>query len=249
MEESVSDNANFKTSGVRFRIRFLSKSHLKAKTMQDAMYGCVFCIQARRTVDENDATVFFTQEQLFVHLARHPRPLLPVPGVTIIEGTELPRKLINNFDLQFINAPTPSVMRNERLAQKISLLPTATTTETVRPGGQGAYRVSPDKSLTTLHFAIGAKISGVEFPDRFGGKWATGWTDQVYGAFPADCIKLDPPPPNEIRSHTDDHSTYNAMVRWKFKQKEKERGEWLDLKEGETISNISCKLCRQSPNA
>ena len=207
--------------------------------MQDALYGCVFCIQAGRTQDENDATVFFSQDQLFAHLARHPRPLPSVSGVTVIEGAEIPSTLNNNYDLQFTDPPSKSVMHSDRLIRQLALLPTATAIETVRPG-QGTYRVSPDKS-TTLHFAIGAKIVGVEFPDHFGGRWATGWADQVHGSFPVDCVKLDGPPPNEIRSYADDRSTYKAVVRWNFKQKEKDRGEWLDLKKGDAISNISCK--------
>jgi hypothetical protein len=230
-----------------FRLRFLSKSHLHAKTLGDELYGCVFCVQTGHTVHDNDATVFFSQEQLFAHLARHPHPLPRVPGIDAIEGwTATPPQLRNNFDLQLNQAPRASVMSTGEIEALISSLPTATAIETVRPG-KGSYRTSPDRS-PSLQFAIGAKIVGIEFPERFEGKWAIGWADQVRGAFPVEFVRLDAPPSNEIRSHVDgrshvdEHSTWKAVARWKFQQKDKDRGDWLDFKDGETISNISCKF-------
>jgi hypothetical protein len=214
--------------------------------MNETLYGCLFCYQARHTVEEGDATVFFSREQLFAHLARHPRPLPPILGLTIIDGPTLPPTAIDDYDLQFLEPPAESIFRSDRLRKKIADLPTATATETVMPG-QANYKVCPDKSLITLNFAVGAKLVGVEFPDRFEARWATGWADQTFGAFLAEYIKLDPPPANEIRSHTYDRSTYSSVVKWKFSQKDKDRGvDWLELKKGEPIHNISCKSDRLS---
>ncbi|RAL60286.1 hypothetical protein DID88_000065 [Monilinia fructigena] len=66
----------YSNTGIRWRQRFISKCHLKTTSVDDPIYGCIFCIEDHRTVEDHDATVFFSVTSLFRHLARHPRPSL-----------------------------------------------------------------------------------------------------------------------------------------------------------------------------
>ena len=194
----------------------------------------MFCIEQGKTTEESDATVFFTQKQLFLHLARHPRPLPPVPGLTIIEGPDMPPHLKDNFDLHFPNPPIQSVMTG--IMPEVSRLPTAVATET-RKYQNGAMRSPPDRA-SVLHFAVGARIVGIEFPLRYDGKWGIGWHDGVRAAFEADTVLLDVPPKSEIRMQGT--SNIQAVARWKWNQKGGDE-KWLRFDKGDIIKNISCK--------
>lgn len=235
------ETGNYKSSGVGFRLRFLSKSHLPARSIEDQLYGCLFCIQRGQTMEESDATVFFTQKQLFAHLARHPRPFPAVPGLTVIEGgPELPPHFRNNYDLHFINPPNRSVMAG--IGREICSMPYVTATETFR-ATHGTLRGPPDQSAV-LQFAVGAKIVGVEFPERFGGEWGMGWADNTRAVFPVDHVRLNPPPASDIRMQGT--SNMKAVARWKFhvkdSQKAAEHKDWLSFNKGDTITNISCEF-------
>ncbi|UKZ73840.1 hypothetical protein TrVFT333_001493 [Trichoderma virens FT-333] len=98
---------NYTKNGVGYRLRFLQKSHLHAKRVDDIMYACVFCIHTSRTLDQSDATVFTSTAALFTHLARHPRPLPDVPGIAVVDQEEVPPHLANDYDLLFVNPPEP----------------------------------------------------------------------------------------------------------------------------------------------
>ncbi|KAF2969533.1 hypothetical protein GQX73_g4060 [Xylaria multiplex] len=202
--KSVEQDLNNESSGsftsntIGFRLRILQKSHLPIRVIDEQLYGCIFCIQAGHTLEESDATVFFNQKQLFAHMARHPRPLPIVAGITVIEDAELPPHLKDNFDLHFPHPPTESVM--------------------------------------ALHFGVGAKIVGIEFPARYDGKWAIGWHDGVRAAFEADAVQLEAPPKAEVRMQGT--SSVQAVARWKFNQKGGDE-RWLKFDKGDVIKNIS----------
>ncbi|KAK3323942.1 hypothetical protein B0T19DRAFT_443394 [Cercophora scortea] len=235
-------SANYRTGGVGFRLRFLLKSHLAAKRIDDELYACLFCIQQGRTNEESDATVFFRRTQLFSHLARHPRPLPNVPGLTVIETPQIPPQFMNNYDLHFPSAPTSSLM-TESLRREIRGMPTAIATESFRQI-HGTLR-APLQGVTMLQFAVGARIVGVEFPEKYGGLWGVGWADNVKAAFPMDCIRIVPPPKSEIRVLP--LSKISATARWKRSPKDKENSgsvddssnHWLKFDKGEVITNIS----------
>lgn len=229
-------------------MRFLSKSHLATKRVDEKLYGCVFCNNLGRTVEESDATVFFSEKKLFAHLARHPRPLPRVPGLTVIEGAEIPRELKNNYDLQFFNPPLKSIMAP--IMSEVSRLPSATAIETVKPGhrlmrrppepprsARGAGEGSRNPAPSPLSFAVGQRIVGIKFPDEYEGAWATGWTDGEWGAIPADSIKLEPPPLDQVEMKGT--SFMHAEARWKWQHKDKEKGGWLKFEKGEIITNIN----------
>ena len=198
------------------------------------MYGCVFCIHEGRALDESDATVFFNTKTLFKHLARHPRPLPAVPGITVIETPTLPPAVTNNYDLHFRSPPEPHPALEK--AAEIAALPTGTAKEAQRRlYGQ---KLLPDR--TPAHeVAQGARITGLTWPSKYNGEWVFCWHEGAHASLPSDIIKLDPPPMGEIKMGGT--SNIQAKTRWKFGYKDKERGEWLKFDKGETITNISCK--------
>ncbi len=241
------ESASYQTCGVGFRLRFLSKSHLTARHVEDQSYACLFCVQLGKTSEDSDATVFFSQRQLFAHLSRHARPLPTVPGVTVIESATIPQGSKNNYDLHFPNPPAKSLMAG--LSREIYAMPTAIATETFR-SSNGALRAPPGATREpVLQFAVGARIVGVQFPARFHGEWGIGWADNMRAAFPVDCVRIEPPPKTQVRM--EQSSSMRAVARWsrKPKDKNKELGDWLRFEKGEIITGIGCTFLFPRPPA
>ncbi|KAI8624260.1 hypothetical protein F5Y19DRAFT_480768 [Xylariaceae sp. FL1651] len=224
-------SGSFTSNTVGFRLRVLQKSHLQIRNVEEQVYGCLFCIQQGHTNEESDATVFFNQKHLFAHMARHPRPLPRVSGITVIEEPELPPNFKDNFDLHFPHPPTESVMMG--ISREVARLPVAAAIDT-RKISHGTMRLPPDRQAV-LHFAVGARIVGIEFPVKYEGKWAMGWHDGVRAAFETDAVQLEAPPKGETRMQAT--SNVQAIARWKWNQKGDER--WLKFDKGEVIKNIS----------
>ncbi|KAI1381910.1 hypothetical protein F4677DRAFT_439716 [Hypoxylon crocopeplum] len=223
-------SGSFTSNSIGFRLRILQKSHLSIRHVEEQMYGCLFCIQQGKTVEESDATVFFNQSQLFAHLARHPRPLPAIQGLTVVEAPEIPPAFQDNFDLHFPHPPMQSVMNG--LSRELSRLPSATATET-RKIQNGVMRSPPGRE-TVLHYAVGARIVGIEFLVKYEGKWCIGWHDGVRAAFEADSVQIDPPSKTEIKMQGT--SNVQAIARWKWNQKGDDR--WLKFDKGDVIKNI-----------
>ncbi|OTB03732.1 hypothetical protein M426DRAFT_12237 [Hypoxylon sp. CI-4A] len=221
---------SFTSNSIGFRLRILQKSHLSIRHVEEQLYGCLFCIQEGRTTEESDATVFFNQSQYFAHLARHSRPLPQIPGVTVVEAPEIPPPYKDNFDLHFPHPPIQSVMTG--LSRELARLPAAIATET-RKIQNGVMRSPPGREQV-LHFAVGARIVGIEFPIKYEGKWGIGWHDGVRAAFEADSVQIDAPPKNEIKMQGT--SNVQAVARWKWNHKGDER--WLKFDKGDVIKNI-----------
>ncbi|KAI3322152.1 hypothetical protein HD806DRAFT_139301 [Xylariaceae sp. AK1471] len=224
-------SGSFTSNSVGFRLRVLQKSHLPIRIIEEQLYGCIFCIQLGHTLEESDATVFFNQKQLFAHMARHPRPLPKIAGLTVIEEAELPPNVKDNFDLHFPHPSTESVMIG--IAREIARLPAAITTDT-RKMSHGTMRLPPDRQ-PVLHFAVGARVVGIEFPPKYDGRWAIGWHDGVRAAFETDAVQLEAPPKGEVRMQGT--SSVQAVARWKWNQKGDDR--WLKFDKGDIIKNIS----------
>ncbi|KAH7035429.1 uncharacterized protein B0I36DRAFT_318339 [Microdochium trichocladiopsis] len=222
---------NYVASGVGYRIRALQKCHLSSKAMDESLFACPFCIHMGKTMEESDATVFMSQKDFFTHLSRHPRPLPAVPGLTVIETEEIPDNLKDNFDLHFPRPTVTSVMTG--IVPEIARLPTAVATET-KKAVFGMSRNPPDRA-PVLQFAVGARIVGVEFPDKYNGRWGIGWHDGTRGAFEADAVHIDAPAKDEVRMRGD--SSLQAVAKWKWSQKGDDR--WLKFDKGEVIKNIS----------
>lgn len=228
---------NFKTEGIGFRLRFLSKSHLPSKNKDEQIYGCLLCVQLRHSTHPNDATVFFSQRQLFAHLARHPRPLPPVSGLTVVQIEEMPSKLANNYDLHFWEQPRASNFTN--IMRDLTALPTATTILTCRPSQLRTIK-KPTDSREVLCFAAGARILGVQFSDKHQGIWCVGWANHQYGLILAEAIRLDLPR-KDSRPYQGS-SSMQAVARWRFAVKDSkdatDGGEWLSFSKGEILKNI-----------
>lgn len=86
-----------------------------------------------------------------------------------------------------------------------------------------------------MHFADGAKIVGITFPERFGGNWCIGYHDGERGSFPANTVTFLPPPRDEVKMNP--QSSLQAVAKWDWKPKDKEEG-WLKFSKGERIYNI-----------
>lgn len=195
------------------------------------MYACVFCIHTSQTLDQSDSTVFTSTAALFAHLARHPRPLPDVPGIAVVDQTEVPPHLVNDYDLLFNSPPEPHPVR-ERAAE-IAHMPTGHAKESARRlFGQ---RLLPDRT-PALELIQGAKITGLQWPARYGGEWAFGWHDGVFASIPVEILKLDRPPFSLIKRNNS--SRVRAKARWKFSVKEKNE-DWLKFDKDEVITNIS----------
>ncbi|KAH9897227.1 hypothetical protein F4778DRAFT_783326 [Xylariomycetidae sp. FL2044] len=225
-----SSAASYTASGISFRLRVLQKSHLYVRHVEEQLYGCLFCVQQGKTIEESDSTVFFNQKQLFTHMARHPHPLPQIPGVTVIEGPEIPTHLKDDFDLHFPLPPSRSIMTG--LAREIARLPAGVAAET-RKNTNGSMRTPPDRT-DVLQFAVGARIVGIEYPAKYEGKWGIGWHDGVRAAFEADAVTLDPPARGEVKMQGT--SQVQATARWKWNQKGDEK--WLRFDKGDVIKNI-----------
>ena len=230
-------------------MRFLYKSHLPktSERMPEGYYGCLFCAQTGSVVREGDATVFATSDELFRHLARHPQPLPEVPDVTVLYGKDFgpdDTARLNDFDVHFIEPPiTGPEAGSVPPTADLARLPVATATKMhvqrygekklSRPAGLGA-----DKNL--LEFFAGACIIGVEFPTGWDGKWATGWHDGRWGAFPAKSVELEQPrrsamPP--LMTHATGGAAVSVVARWKWEPKTADKG-WLVFDKGDTITNV-----------
>jgi len=125
----------------------------------------------------------------------------------------------------------------EAIGRELLLLPTATAVETVKR--TRAVLKQPPGGGEALQFALGARLAGVEFPTRWNGEWCIGWHDQKRAAFPADAIRIEPPPRGELQQGAT--SAMQARVRWKWKPRDNSRGDWLTLDKNETITNIICE--------
>ncbi|CRK33745.1 hypothetical protein BN1708_006120 [Verticillium longisporum] len=169
-KESIAD---LQGEGIRYRRRFLYKSHMATRHMTKTSYGCPFCVHIGSTTYEGDATVFQSAALLLRHLARHPQPLPDVPGLTVLYGT-----------------------------------------------------------------ITGARIIGVEFPERWGGKWCLGWHDGIFGAFQARWVQLEAPRRGKLAGQAPPRTQRSGIARWKWDVKAGTGPGWLGFDKGETITNL-----------
>ncbi|SPN99624.1 uncharacterized protein DNG_02476 [Cephalotrichum gorgonifer] len=232
LDINQSNDANFAIGDVGFRIRFLQKSHLPTRRADEALYGCVFCIQEGHTSQDGDATVFFSQRELCEHLARHSRPLPHVGGVTVVDEPTIPLGMRTSYDVHLRVPPAPSALDDKW--DEIAMRPTVTAKETVKK--MYGMKLLHDRT-PAFELAVGAKIIGVEFPEQYNGEWCMGYHEGKYASFPFEVARLEPPPPHELRMGGT--STVKAVARWKFVAKDKSKAEWLKFDKGDVISNIN----------
>jgi hypothetical protein len=195
---------------------------------------CVFCVEEHQTVEVNDATVFFSVSQLFRHLAKHPRPLPDVYGITTIYGRQSPD--VVDFDVHF-TTPDPQISQFSisEVATKVASRASAQVSSTHNPKPTGRNARDPDGQYS-LHFAVGAKIVGIVFPDRFAGQWCTGYYDGERGSFPAEKVTLQIPAKEDVVMNS--RSTLTAIAKWDFKPRDARDGGWLKFSKGDRLTCI-----------
>lgn len=244
LDTNQDSRANFCKEGVLFRLRFLFKSHLSTHdTFNTSYYGCLFCAHEHQTVREGDATVFTTQNQLFAHLSRHPQPLPFVPGITVLYGKmgdyEHNSDDKEDYDLHFTDPPAVSPISEADSAMLVKLPVGRTLKNHVRRYGERELTDPDGNSDGVLPFLVGSHIIGIDFPEKWGGKWCMGWYDGVRGSFPAKLIALDPPSSSQVRlAGLNSHDGTVVTARWKWKANKGSPG-WLSFDKGDTIQNVS----------
>ncbi|KAI1872159.1 uncharacterized protein JN550_003878 [Neoarthrinium moseri] len=232
--------ANFLTHGVRYRLRYLYKSHVFTNTPGVKNYGCLFCSQDGHTTREGDATVFGSLDSLFAHLARHPQPLQPVAGIKVLYGTEenLTDEDLQEYDLYFPNSPLPSNIPDDETV-RLARLPVARATKSHDIGEEEVELVGPGgKKERPLPFLAGGRIIGLEFLEKWESKYCIGWHDGVRGYFPSKIVELEAPARGEVRLPGMNGDGVTVKARWKWAPKDSTMG-WLNFKAGDTISNVS----------
>ncbi|KAH0429786.1 SH3 domain-containing protein [Colletotrichum camelliae] len=233
LDKEGDSRANFLKFGLLYRMRFLIKSHISARTTSEIRYACLFCTHNGHTIHEGDATVFLSADQLLKHLARHPQPLPEVPGVTVLYGKiDGDHPQIEDYDVHFPSPPAPSLFPD---MNSLFQLPTATALKN-HVQRWGEVLTDPDGNTDVLKFMVGAKIVGIEFPDKWGGKWCTGWHDGTRGPFPAKHVELEGPKQNEISLQST--GVVSLTTRWKWDPPDSARTGWLIFGENETIKNV-----------
>lgn len=172
--------------------------------------------------------------QLFNHLAKHSRPLPNVAGIITLYGFQPPETL--DFDIHFTTSePRPAEYNMTEIASKVATRPTARAISTHHPKPSVRSARDPDGN-PSLHFAAGAKIVGITFPERFGGQWCFGYHDGSRGCLPADKIALEMPVKEDILMNP--QSTLSAVARWDFKPKDAKDGGWLKFSKGDKLTCI-----------
>ena len=145
-----------------------------------------------------------------------------------------------DFDLHFIS-PQPLVpeFAYAAIAQKVATRPSAQAVASNNPKNNRTDSRDPD-GMPVLHFALGARIIGITFPDRFNGQWAIGYHDGLRGAFPTSTIAIDQPGRNEEVMNS--NSNLVAFAKWDFKLKKSKDDPWLKFSKGDTITHIGFKF-------
>jgi hypothetical protein len=188
-------------------------------------------------VREGDATVFRSAEDLLRHLARHPQPLPSVVGISVRYGRLLPPDS-SDFDLHLPESATPVPM-----PENVARLATAVAVKDhYRKPGRGKLDKPPGYDADMLEFMEGARIVGVIFPEKWGGKYCLGRHDGEFGAFPAKAVELQTPQPSEIPAGGESGMSVTARWKWQPPSGGKEgAGPWLAFGKGEVITNVQCK--------
>lgn len=221
--------------GVGYRLRFLRKSHVRWRRTDDALYACVFCVNSLRTTDPSDPTVFITSQALLRHIARHGRPLPKVANFIVVETPTVPPEHLNDYDLH-LPGPLPARQTVLEREPQVAALPTGLATAVARPV---LYERTPDKSHT-LEVLVGSRVTGLEWPAKFGGEWCSGWYDGVHGSVPFKLVQLERPLECDLPKPV--NSAVTARARFKFSHKDKRKTPWLKFGEKDTITNICCKF-------
>ncbi|OAQ96066.1 hypothetical protein LLEC1_03503 [Akanthomyces lecanii] len=254
------------TCGIHYRLRFLQKSHLAVKRRDDRLYACMFCVKTGYTLEQNDATVFFSAVDLITHISRHDRPLPVIAGITVLYGADMPSRLAHNYDVYF-REPAPSdsgsspatASRAERKpstadsaglvdAETISNQPTGVVVKEVRPDetprGAGSDMIVGRRRTEELRVAAGAKLTGIKWPPQYNGRKVFAWHNGNFASVPSELVQLTVPPAGRSLVRSVSKTAVRATAKWKFSPQH-DKKTWLKFNKGDAIRNITCESDRE----
>jgi hypothetical protein len=143
-----------------------------------------------------------------------------------------------DFDIHFTTAePKLPQWNMAEIYAKVATRPSAHATITHHPLKNTARTYRDPDGSETLHFAVGAKIVGITFPDRFSGQWCVGYHDGERASFPAANIMLEMPPKEDLLMNP--QSSLVVVAKWDFKPKDATKdGGWLKFSKGDKLTCI-----------
>ncbi|KAF4951186.1 hypothetical protein FGADI_7677 [Fusarium gaditjirri] len=233
--------ASQQTRGILHRPRFLFKSHIAVRNVNSVYFGCLFCDKTKSTPREDDATVFQSIDLLFRHISRHGHPLPPVLGVEVVyEHSGINSRGRQDCDLYVPNSTMTALNGVSRAneSNRLASLPVARGVKDHIRRSNEKPQARPDATSEVLQFFSGARITGIEFPEKWDGKWCQGWHDGVFGTFPSKLISLNMP--RHVKMESLPNTPRTGVVRWKF-EKQRQPG-WLALKKGDIIYDLACRF-------
>ena len=186
-------------------------------------------------MEESDATVFFSADDLLAHVSRHVRPLPVVSGISVIYGSNVPSHLAHNYDLHF-KAPTNATP-----------IPNGSTEEVSRPTGvvmkelrrDETPRIIANRNRTEqLQVAIGAKVTGIIWPPQYNGRKIFAWHNGTFASVPSNLVILTAPMSDTLVNVGGNSA--RATAKWKFSPK-CDKTTWLKFDKGDEITNIGCE--------
>lgn len=93
-----------------------------------------------------------------------------------------------------------------------------------------------------LQFLANACILGVEYPDKWDGKWCQGWHDGVLGVFPSKIIQLEAPENVHSIIKSVPRSLRTGVAKWEWDPKARMgTSHWLTFSKGSKISGLACE--------
>lgn len=205
------------------------------KKANDRLYACIFCVQNGYTLEESDATVFFSAEDLLAHLSRHARPLPLISGIVVVYGIDVPSHLRNNFDLQFKVPAKPNPIHRE--STEIDGRPTGVVMKELRKDEAQRPIVDRDRP-EELQAAVGAKLTGIKWPPQYKGRKIFAWHDGNFASVPSEIVMLLPPANTKLTKGV--KTQVSAKAKYKFASKYGKAG-WLKFDKGDTITSIGCE--------
>jgi hypothetical protein len=164
-----------------------------------------------------------------------------VPGVAVLYANDPASSTRQDYDLLFPNSsqsvPYTGIPASE--IDRIASLPAAIAIKDNIRRRDERPQAKPDSDSEVLSFLSGARILGVEYPDKWEGKWCQGWHEGSFGVFSSKIITLEMP--HLINTATLPKTLRTGVARWKFEAKSRKDSGWLNFGKGETIYNLACK--------
>lgn len=150
-----------------------------------------------------------------------------------------------HFDLIIPTAPAQPPGPPADALSYIASLPSARANKDHIRRRNGKPQDRPDNVSEVLQFLANARILGVEYPDKWDGKWCQGWHDGVLGVFPSKIIQLETPENVQAVIKSVPRSLRSGVAKWEWDPKARvgtPSSHWLTFSKGSKISNLTCEF-------